>query len=208
MGTEHTTPSGGKDVRSGPDRARTMIADAAVEFLWDHPFRELTAGALMEQTGLSRPAFYQYFRNVNDLVQKLLFELQGRMMTAASPWLDSDAPRREALRDTLGGIIDICVERGPVFRAIVEAAPMDEELEASWNEFMEAWDEAVSARIRFEQDQGIIDSRIDAPTMAHALNRLAAALLVDGFGRRDQSDPTVVLHTLHTIWTRLLYGSP
>lgn len=204
--TPSTDPS--PDVRGGAEAARTMIIDAAVEFLWDNPYRDLTAGRLMAQTGLSRPAFYQYFRNVQDLIQKLLLELQAEMVAASSPWLTSDAPRGDALRTSLGGIVEVCVRRGPVFRAIVEAAPTDQDLEASWNQFMQAWDEAVRSRIILEQSQGLIDRTLDAASIAHALNRLDAALLVDGFGRRDQSDPEKVLDTIHTIWMRLLYGRP
>ena len=200
-----TSPAG--NVRTGPQDIRQKIMDAAVDFLWDHPFRELNAGVLMKRTDLSRPAFYQYFRNVNDLVQKLLLELQTEMVTVSSPWLTSDEPRDEALRRSLGGIIEICVRRGPVFRTIVEAAPMDQELETAWNAFLRAWDEAVASRIKLEQSRGLIDDAVDARSMAHALNRLDAALLVDGFGRRDQADPQKVLSTLHTIWMRSLYRS-
>ena len=207
MTEKNSTPSKAEDVRAGSDKARTMIMDAAVEFLWDHPYRELTAGKLMEQTGLSRPAFYQYFKNVQDLIQKLLLDLQTEMVSVSSPWLTTDAPRRKALWETLGGIVEVCVRNGPVFRAIVEAAPTDQELESAWNAFMQGWDEAVSARIKLEQSQGAIDQSIDGPSMAHALNRLDAALLVDGFGRRDQADPEHVLKTIHTIWMRSLYCS-
>ena len=59
------------------------IIAAAIEFLWDRPYRELTAGELMQRTGLSRPAFYQYFRNVNDLVTTLLEDLLTAMVEAA-----------------------------------------------------------------------------------------------------------------------------
>ncbi|MCP4835208.1 MAG: TetR/AcrR family transcriptional regulator [Phycisphaera sp.] len=187
------------------DAARAMIVDAAVAFLWDRPFRELKAGELMKDTGLSRPAFYQYFNSVHDLILQLLVELGTEMMQVASPWLTTDDERSEALRCSLGGIVEVCVRRGPVFRAIVEAAPLDEDLEAAWSGFMQGWDDAVSDRIRLEQAQGLIMDDLDADAIAHALNRLDATLLVDGFGRRPQADPDQTLDTLLTIWSRTLY---
>ena len=43
------------------ERTRAAILDAALGFLWLRPFRELTVSELMESTGASRSAFYQYF---------------------------------------------------------------------------------------------------------------------------------------------------
>ena len=37
--------------------------DSAVRFLWAHNFRDLTIGESMGDTPLSRPAFYQYFKD-------------------------------------------------------------------------------------------------------------------------------------------------
>lgn len=48
--------------RRSPDEAEREILAAARGFLERHPFRELTIDAVMERTGLSRPAFYVYFR--------------------------------------------------------------------------------------------------------------------------------------------------
>ena len=171
------------------------------------PVRELTAGELMRRTGLSRPAFYQYFRSVNDLMRTLLIDLQTEMLTVASPWFDSEQDREEAIERSLAGIIEVCVRQGPVFRAVAEAAPLDPALEKAWDEFMQRWDGAVAAQIVAEQGRGLIDRDLDAVQVARCLNRLDAAMMVDGFGRRDQADPRVVLRTLHAIWTRTLYAS-
>ena len=187
------------------DDAKASIVDAAVDFLWDQPFRELTTGELMRRTGLSRPAFYQYFRNLHDLIRTLLIDLQVEMVTASGPWLTSDEERSSALEASLAGVIEVCVRRGPVLRAVVEAAPMDLALEKAWDEFMQRWDGAVASRIVAEQQQGLIDPELDPLEIAHALNRLDAALLVNGFGRRDQDDPKAILRTLHLIWMRTLY---
>ena len=54
------------------ERTRAAILDAALEFIWTHPFRDMTVNALMAPTGLSRSAFYQYFNDLHDLMETLL----------------------------------------------------------------------------------------------------------------------------------------
>lgn len=188
------------------DEARATIVDAAIEFLWDHPVRELTAGELMKKTGLSRPAFYQYFSNVPELIRTILVDLQVEMVAASGPWLNSNDERSTALEKSLAGVIEVCVRRGPLFRAVFEAAPQDPDLERAWNDFMHRWDGAVAARIVAEQGLGIIDPKLDPMSIAHALNAMDAILLVQGFGRRNQANPKSTLRTLHTIWMRTLYN--
>ena len=54
----HVSPQpSAKIVKS--DRTRAAILNAALDFLWTHPFRDMTVASLMESTGVSRSAFYQ-----------------------------------------------------------------------------------------------------------------------------------------------------
>ena len=161
----------------------------------------------MDGTGLSRPAFYQYFSNVHNLVEQLLADLEVELVTAAMPWFTASGDSRAALRESLRGIIAVCVQNGPVFRAISESAPLDARLEIAWAAFMGRWDDAVSDRIALEQKAGTI-SPLDERAIAVALNRLDASTLVAEFGRRPQGDPTAVLDTLYHIWIKTLYTEP
>ena len=191
--------------RHTANESRQLIVEAATQFLWEHPFRDLTTGALMNRTGLSRPAFYQYYRSVHELIEDLLQDIEARMHDVASPWFAGDGDSQDSLRRSLAGVVSVCVDHGHVFRAISEAAPLDERLEEAWSGFMERWDEAVTARILSEQEQGLIGP-CDASALARALNMLDAAVLISEFGRRPQGDPKAVTETLFRIWQRTLYG--
>ena len=192
--------------RQSGDESKRMILEAATQFLWEHPFRDLTTGALMTRTGLSRPAFYQYYRNVHELIEELLRDIEAHMVQMASPWLAGEGDSLEALRESLAGVVAVCVDHGPVFRAISEAAPLDERLEEAWSSFMNRWDGAVAARIIAEQRRGLIGP-CDAAAIAKALNQLDASVLISEFGRRPQGNPDRVTEVLFHIWTRTLYGS-
>ena len=191
--------------RHTAEAARREIADSAVRFLQHHAFRDLTIAELMAGTTLSRPAFYQYFHDLHELMESLLGDVEQVMHATANPWILGEGEPIAALRASLAGVVQTCVAHGPVLRAVADAAPLDARLEAAWSAFMGRWDEAVSARIAAQQDAGFIRG-CDPRRLANALNALDAAVLVAEFGNHPQGDPETVLDTLHLIWVGALYG--
>lgn len=194
--------------RHSPEEARREILDSAVRFLWDHSFRDLSIGELMSDTPLSRPAFYQYFRDLHELVESLLSEVGAVMHQTANPWINGEGEPIAALRKSLKGVVQTCVDHGPIFRAVSEAAPLDERLEQTWSAFMGRWDDQVEARIKVQQQEGLISTSLNARRIANALNSLDATLLIAQFGHRPQGNPKAVLDTLHHVWVATLYGVP
>jgi AcrR family transcriptional regulator len=194
--------------RHSPEEARREIIDSAVRFLWEHNFRDLTIGELMGETPLSRTAFYQYFADMHELIESLLRDAAAVMHQTANPWFSGEGEPIAALRVSLKGVVQTCVDHGPIFRAVSEAAPLDERLEQTWSEFMGTWDDQVEARIKAQQKEGLIIKSLDARRIANALNALDATLLIAEFGHRPQGDPKAVLDTLHHVWLTTLYGQP
>jgi AcrR family transcriptional regulator len=167
----------------------------------------MTVADVMDGTGLSRSAFYQYFADLHDLMESLLKEIEATMHQTANPWINGEGEPIAALREALRGIVQACVDHGPIIRAIKEAAPLDRRLERAWATFMRRWDDAVEKRIKAQQRGGLLSRSLDARRIANALNALDASVLITEFGRRPQGDPDSVLDTLHTIWGRTLYGN-
>ena len=67
-----------------------MILTAARTFLETRPFREMTVEGVMARTGLSRPAFYAYFRDRYEVVTRLLEGIGGLLF--ALDWLLGTLP--------------------------------------------------------------------------------------------------------------------
>ena len=193
--------------RHAPEEARREILDSATQFLRKHHFRDMTVGAVMAGTTLSRPAFYQYFTDVHDLIVSLLRDIEAIMHQTANPWISGEGKPIAALRESNRGVVETCVKHGPIIRAIVEAAPRDERLEQAWKSFMERWDDAVEAQIVAQQRDGLIPP-LDARRIANALNSLDVNLVIAAFGRHPQDDPKEVLETMHRVWSSTLYGRP
>jgi AcrR family transcriptional regulator len=193
--------------RHAPEEARREILDSAIRFLRKGHFRDLTVGEVMAGTTLSRPAFYQYFTDLHDLIVSLLRDVEVVMHQTASPWINGEGEPIAALRESNRGVVETCAKHGHILRAIVEAAPLDERLEQAWTSFMERWDDAVEARIVAQQQEGLIPP-CDARRIASALNSLDVNLVVAAFGRHPQDDPSDVLETMHRVWSSTLYGRP
>jgi len=188
------------------EHTRAAILNAALEFLWSHPFRDMTVNSLMAPTSLSRSAFYQYFNDLHDLMENLLSMLNEEVLAITGSWFEGTGDPIALFNESLAGAVDVCYRLGPILRATENAAATDERLEKVWALFVKQFDDAVTLRIEAEQSQGLIPN-LDARTMAIALNRLNIYMYIQAFGQRPRSKPEPVREALTRIWISTLYGS-
>jgi AcrR family transcriptional regulator len=188
------------------ERTRAAILNAAFDFIWSHPFRDMTVDSVMASTHVGRSAFYQYFSDLRELMQTLLGMVQGEIFHAAEPWLSGVGDPVVLMNDTLAEFVRVCHERGPFLRAISDAASADERFEGDWRLFLEGFDDAATARIEADQKQGLIPP-FEARPVAFALNRLDAYVLIQAFGQHPRRKPEPVRKALARIWTSTLYGA-
>jgi len=188
------------------ERTRAAILDVALEFIWSHPFRDMTVNVLMASTGLSRSAFYQYFNDLHGLMETLLDMLKDEVYAVTGPWFEGTGDPVILLNESLAGLVDVCYRLGPILRSANDAAATDEKYENVWKQFIEQFDDAVSNRIKADQEQGLILD-FDARPVAEALNRLDVYMLHDAFGQHPRKQPEPVYEALSRIWISTLYGS-
>jgi AcrR family transcriptional regulator len=188
------------------ERTRAAIQNAALDFIWSHPFRDMTVSSLMASTGVSRSAFYQYFNDLHELMETLLDMLQQEILNVAKPWLEGVGDPVTLLRETLAGLVHVCYQRGPFLRAITDAAVTDPHLENAWLQFLAGFDDAATARIEADQKKGLIPD-FEARPVAYALNRLNAYTLLQAFGQHPRKQPEPVSEALARVWISTLYGS-
>jgi AcrR family transcriptional regulator len=180
--------------------------DAALQFLWFRPFREMSVNALMATTQVSRPAFYQYFDDVHELMETLLGNLEREILDFVKPWLECVGDPVTVLEESLAELVRICHEHGPFLQALDDASGTDARLEKAWADFLGRFDDAVTARIEADQEQGLIP-KFEARPVAVALNRMDAAAMIQAFGQHPRSRPEPVLGAIRRIWKNTLYGS-
>lgn len=187
------------------ERTRAEILDAAFEFLWSRPFREMTVASLMEQTAHSRSAFYLHFESLHDLIEALLTTLESEILEGAYSWIADDGDPVALLYESLAAEVRICYQRGPFLKAVSDAAGTSAQLEDGWERFLDRFDDAVSERIAADQELGLIEA-FDPRPVATALNRVDASLYLRAFGQRPRSRPEPVLDAIARVWISTLYG--
>jgi AcrR family transcriptional regulator len=187
------------------ERTRQSILDNALNFLWSNSFRDLTVSGLTTKAGISRPCFYQYFGDLHNLMEDLLKDLEWEILSVAQPWFTAEANPISKLAESLSGLVRVCYERGPILRAIFEAAPMDARLEKAWNDFIKVFDDTVTARIKQDQAAGLAPG-FEARPVAIALNRMDVGILIHHFGRQPRSKPQPVYQSIARIWISTIYG--
>jgi len=160
----------------------------------------------MDSTGLSRSAFYQYFKDVHEVMESLLDMLRDEVFAATGAWFEGDGDPVLLLNESLSGLVDVCYRLGPILRATNDAATTDKRLEKAWAQLFKQFDDAITARIEADQQQGLMPM-FDARPVAVALNRLDAYTVIDAFGQRPRKQPEPVREALVRIWVSTLYGS-
>jgi len=195
--------------RRTPEQAADEILDAAEAFLQERPFRELTVDEVMSRTGLSRPAFYVYFRDRHALATRILERVGAELFEIDRGWLEGDAgDSRRLVRETLRGGAAFFSRRGPLLRAIADAAASDPDVERLYRfGLLDQFAVAVAARIRMGMANGEILPISDPEAVGLALVLMTERYLLDTVSRDPEADSDPVVEALTAIWSRTLYGT-
>ena len=201
--------------RRRPEEAERAILAAARAFLSEHPFREMKVEDVMARTGLSRPAFYAYFKDRYELVTRLLEGIGGLLFAVDRRWLlgDPGVGGEESagiLREALRGGAETFERYGPVLRAISDAASYDRRVEEVYRfGLIERLIVAVTDRISRDIEAGVSPPDLDPRETARALVFMTERYLIDAYGTSSPSKGDAgdaVVRTLEAVWTSTLYG--
>jgi AcrR family transcriptional regulator len=191
--------------RRRPQEAEQEILKAAEAVIRERPWHEVTIERVMARTGMSREAFYAYFRDRNAVIARLAERIREDIDARADVWREGGEDR-SAGRSALTGLVELYLEHGMLLRALSAAAAQDPAAERVWRQFIEAGDARTAKRIREDMKRGLIPE-LDPDATARALcamNREYLFLVVVG---NPDVDVEAVVDTLHPIWWRTLYPS-
>jgi TetR/AcrR family transcriptional regulator, ethionamide resistance regulator len=198
--TEH------KRRRRSPEEAEREILDAARRLLSERPANEVTVGALMAATTLSRKSFYVYFDNRYDLLRRLVEPLAAERDAIIAPLLGPGVDMATGAREALVRLAELYATHGRLLRALAEASSEDHEAKRAWREFLDPVIEAHSAKIADEIERGRIRG-IDAEPTARALIGMNLQYFFDELVDAPDPDPEAAAETLLVLWQRALYGT-
>ncbi|MGB5507468.1 TetR/AcrR family transcriptional regulator [Robiginitalea sp.] len=187
------------------DKTRQAILDAALDYLWTKPYRSLTVNELMSKAGSSRSVFYRYYDDLPTMMEHLLNEFKDKIMAATGAWLNGEGDPIPLLVESLDNLVEVSYQYGPILRAVLDAAPMNERLEKAWTHFAKDFDDAVTHQIEHQQAAGLIKP-FDARPVATALNRMNSEMVSHHFGHSPRGSQTDVRDAIIRVWVATLYG--
>jgi TetR/AcrR family transcriptional regulator, ethionamide resistance regulator len=165
-------------------------------------FAELGIERIATRAGISRTAFYFYFRDKRELLMRLTGEVNEQLMAAAATWWSGDAD----LRDALARIARLYDEHGALLRAVVEVSTYDEAVAGYWRGLVGRFVDATRERIETEQAAGRAPA---AP--AHAMAFAMVWMVERAFYEQRVQDRPVdgeeLVDALTAVFERSVYGT-
>src|SRR3954452_1011812 len=157
MAEEETRTASPVAHREGPATAKRAQVQADVlrateELLaGGSSYADLNVERIATAAGISRTAFYFYFRDKRDLLMRLAGDVTELLYAPADIWFsgDGDDPERE-IREALTRISELYAEHGTLIRAIVEVSTYEEDIATFWRGLLNQFVDATARRIERE----------------------------------------------------------
>ena len=155
--------------------------------------------------GISRTAFYFYFRDKRELLIRLTEDVTELLYAEADRWYSGEGDDEEEIREALTKISELYVEHEALLRVIVEVSTYDEEVATFWRSLLGRFILATRMRIEAEQEAGKSPAFPAEPTAFSLIwmcERTLYQLMVQepGFSRED------AIEALVRIFMRSVYG--
>ncbi len=154
-----------------PDEKRHRVFDAAVDEMIRVPVNEMSINQIVQNAGISRGSFYQYFEDKHDLVQYVLTDYVAQFGDAV----------RHCMRQSGGNIFDGLAY---LFRTMIEMAEDETVRTVLMNLIMESGSKGCTFAFTMDVHKRIVeilteetDGRLLACEDEESLRRLACVLL-------------------------------
>jgi AcrR family transcriptional regulator len=189
--------------RRGREQIQAAVTAATLELAEEVAFKDLTVDQIARAAGLSRTAFYFYFRSKHDLLRAAMEEVSDEAFREADRWWHGEGEPRSLIRAAIEGVVDVYQRHVNLMRVGQEVAMYDPEMAALWQELMDRFIDATAEHLRAEQAAGRLrplEPGAAAESLVWMMERCNYVYL--GLGRRSRTE---VVETLTAIWYHALY---
>lgn len=181
------------------------MREATLELVGETSFKDVTVDDIARKAGLSRSAFYFYFRDKHELLMAATAEVADELYREADHWWHGVGEPEALVREALGGIGAVYREHAPLLRVATEVSTYDEEMRQFWRSLVERFIEATDQHLSREQRAGrvrALDTRRAAEALVWMVER--SLYIYVGGGERE---PQEVIEMLVPLWLSALYVS-
>jgi AcrR family transcriptional regulator len=196
--------------REGPATAKRAQVQAAVLQATEQllaggsSYADLNVERIATAAGISRTAFYFYFRDKRDLLMRLAGDVTELLYAQADIWFSGDGadPERE-IREALTRISELYREHGVLIRAIVEVSTYEEDIATFWRGLLNRFVDATARRIEADEEL--------APGAGHAtafaLTWMVERTFYQQLVQEQQLEQDVLIDAIVGIYRATIYGS-
>ena len=192
-----------------PKRAAVQAAVlAATEELLSEgaSYADLNIERIANRAGISRTAFYFYFRDKRDLLTQLTADVAELLYQQAEIWFSGEGDPDAEIREALTNIAALYDEHGVLLRAIVEVATYDEQVAQAWHGLLGRFVDATRRRIEAEQAAGRAVAQ-HAHATAFALCWMTEHTMYQHSIEGQAFSTADMVDALVGIWLRSVYGA-
>jgi AcrR family transcriptional regulator len=168
-------------------------------------FADLNIEKIATRAGISRTAFYFYFKDKRELLVKLTEEVTVELYQQADVWFSGQGDPRLEIREALASVAQLYASHAALMRVIVEVSTYEEEVARFWRGLLERFIDATADRMRTEQEAGNAPAG-DPRATAFALVWMCERTLYQQVVQQTPFDQALLAETLESIWMRAIYG--
>jgi AcrR family transcriptional regulator len=187
------------------DRAAIVadVRDALVRVLEHKPFNDVTVDELAREAGLSRTAFYFYYKDKNEVLGAVLEGLRDVALEQAAEWWSGEGEPQVMIHSVLRNIGVLWETHAGVLRAAVEVMSYDPAFSKFYNGLMEDFVGATQEYLRRERDAGKLRQDADPDRGAEVLVWMGERCHY--VGALNGRSPEETADVLTGIWVHALY---
>jgi TetR/AcrR family transcriptional regulator, ethionamide resistance regulator len=181
------------------------VTASTLALVRDKSFTSLSVDELARAAGLTRTAFYFYFRDKRDLLMVITEEVVDALYEEADRWWHGEGSPEETIRAGLEGVVGTYERYKALLGVANEVSSYDDDVRLFWRSLMERFITATRDQIRSDQAAGRTAAALDPATTAAQLvwmvERCCYVYLT-----RDELGADELADSLTRTWVQLLYA--
>jgi len=168
-------------------------------------YADLRIERIATRAGISRTAFYFYFRDKRELLMRLAEDVNDALFAQADLWFSGSGDPVAEMRAALQNVAAHYDQHGVLLRAIVEVSTYDDGVAAFWRGLMGRFVDATRRRIEREQASGRSPVRLAGAT-AYSLCWMTERVFYERLVAAEAPPEDELVEALCGIWVRGVYG--
>ncbi len=168
-------------------------------------FADLNIEKIATRAGISRTAFYFYFKDKGELLVRLTEDVTTELYEQADVWFSGQGDPRTELREALSKVAGLYADHAALMRVIVEVSTYEEAVATFWRGLLARFIDATAERIASEQAAGNAPAG-DGPAMAFALVWMCERTLYQQVVQHETFSLDTLTATLESLWMRAIYA--